>query len=89
VDQLAGCSLEDAKTVLAEAAALHAYAGATRRCNPWTGWRPARRGPLVPSVAVGQVGSRFSSAIRCKSRRPPVLCHLPGQSTLEGNRILT
>jgi Phosphotransferase enzyme family len=49
VDQLAGCSLEDARTVLAEAAALHAprWGDPTLQSLDWLAARPARGSTAV------------------------------------------
>jgi aminoglycoside phosphotransferase (APT) family kinase protein len=49
VDQLAGCSLEDARTVLAEAAALHAprWGDPTLQSLHWLAARPARASAAV------------------------------------------
>jgi len=89
VDQLAGCSLEDAKTVLAEAAALHAppWGDPAPQSLDWLAARPTR--PLG-ALSGGRTG-RFKVFVghTMQIPPPPVLCHLPGQSTLEGNRILT
>ena len=48
-DQLAGCSLDDARTVMAEAAALHAsrWADPALQCLGWLAARPARASAAV------------------------------------------
>jgi hypothetical protein len=56
-DQLDGCSLDDARTAMAEAAALHAscWADPSLEALDWLAVRPSRLGPRISALLPGVV----------------------------------